>query len=178
MKGRNGSNNGGFIRWWLCSTSAITAHTWCGESVSGRKGANGSEEEEKKVSITASFRSFEISSVNCWRFSRSLCHVTNWSILNSSYMYVECLWIADDPWQPSLPSEFVTLISGREAQCKQHSITGTGHKPRNLDPEFGAFTFPFNALSIKMWRNMTIGKAFSCSFVTCLSTLYDFIRMN
>ena len=68
----------------------------------------------KKVSITASFRSFEISSVNCWRLSRSLCHVTNWSIPNSSYMYEECLWIAGDPWQPSLPSEFVTLISGRE----------------------------------------------------------------
>ena len=68
----------------------------------------------KKVSITASFRSFEISSVNCWRFSRFLCHVTNWSIPNSPYMYVECLWIAGDPWQLSLPSEFVTLISGRE----------------------------------------------------------------
>ena len=131
----------------------------------------------KKVSITASFRSFEISKLLALLSVSVSCNKLEYSQLP---LHVRRM-LMDRRW-PLATLTYLRVCNSdlrqREDQCKQHSITGTGHKPRNLDPEFGAFTFPFNALSIKMWRNMTIGKVFSCSFVTCLSKLYDFIRMN
>lgn len=42
MNGKNGSKRGGFIKRWLCNTSAITADTSCGDILSGSSGACGS----------------------------------------------------------------------------------------------------------------------------------------
>ena len=42
MNGKNGSKRGGFMKRWLCNTSAITADTSCGDILSGSSGECGS----------------------------------------------------------------------------------------------------------------------------------------